>query len=110
MSVCVSTVFLFGVYVHKPTLLSISQYIHRPSPLQALKRDSSNAETYYKRAALFEEKGDILLALEDYTIANKLCPSNTVAILKKGKYNFERGFVLKLLVSCASDLNKPRKI
>jgi Tfp pilus assembly protein PilF len=66
-----------------------------PSPaLQALKRDSSNAETYYKRAALFEEKGDILLALEDYTAANRLCPSNTIAILKKGKYNFERGSVL----------------
>ena len=98
LCVCTPSRFKYiRIFVCSPEWLSVRLSVCLPASVltypqcQALKRDSSNAETYYKRAALFEEKGDILLALEDYTIANKLCPSNTVAILKKGKYNFERG-------------------
>ncbi|KAI8798079.1 dnaJ subfamily C member 3, partial [Biomphalaria glabrata] len=55
----------------------------------AIKYNSLDHEAYFQRAQLYEKRGDMLLAMEDYTNAIKIMPYHTDAIMKHGLYYFE---------------------
>ena len=55
----------------------------------AIRAQPNNAFLYYKRAAVLEEKDEILLALNDYRQATILQPANTDGIRKIGLYHFK---------------------
>jgi len=56
---------------------------------QAIKLNPRDHEAYYERAVCYERRGDMLLALEDYSSCTKIAPTRVEPILKHGMYYFE---------------------
>jgi Tfp pilus assembly protein PilF len=56
---------------------------------QAIKMNPDDHDAYLKRAQLYEQRGEMLLALEDYSISTKLNPTMTDGLLKHGLYYFK---------------------
>jgi len=56
---------------------------------QAIKQNPGDHEAYFQRALMYEKRGEMLLALEDFSKVKKIKPTRTDAILKHGMYYFE---------------------
>ena len=55
---------------------------------QTIKLDPEDHDAFFKRAEMYEKRGEMLLALEDYREVTRLMPSKTEALFKRAIYQF----------------------